>query len=59
KALDSTYVNLLSNYGLLGLSFYLLFFLFLMFKNIFMGGGWGFIGFIFDFFSYRDRVFCK
>ncbi|HIC8626812.1 TPA: hypothetical protein ACW7WV_004733, partial [Klebsiella pneumoniae] len=30
KALDSTYVNLLSNYGLLGLSFYLLFFLFLM-----------------------------
>ncbi|WP_396265941.1 hypothetical protein [Klebsiella pneumoniae] len=38
KALDSTYVNLLSNYGLLGLSFYLLFFLFLMFKNIFMGG---------------------
>ncbi|WP_396266633.1 hypothetical protein WGR79_08275 [Klebsiella pneumoniae] len=39
KALDSTYVNLLSNYGLLGLSFYLLFFLFLMFKNIFMGVG--------------------
>lgn len=38
KALDSTYINILSNYGLIGLLFYIFIFLILIFKYIFWGG---------------------
>lgn len=38
KALDSTYVNVLSNYGLLGVTIYIFVFLFIFVKGIFWGG---------------------
>lgn len=38
KALDSTYVNLLSNYGLIGVLTYLLIFTGIFLKSIFIGG---------------------
>lgn len=38
KALDSTYINLLSNYGLLGVTIYLSIFMLILIKLIFVGG---------------------